>query len=109
MRRRLTRTYPKQVNATRLAYLDRYVANRIPNTEEGWKLQTAQEKDWTNERSGHLDPTPREGNELTRSNLQQIVDEPEFKTYRHQNRFFRIGINVDGTSNGNEGELPQVE
>jgi hypothetical protein len=71
-------------------------AKFIRNTEEGWKLQTAQEKNWTNERSGHLDPKPRERNELTRTALQQIFDEPEFKTYRYQNRSFRIGISVDG-------------
>jgi hypothetical protein len=81
-------------------------AKFIRNTEEGWKLQTAQEKNWTNERSGHLDPKPRERNELTRTALQQIFDEPEFKTYRYQNRSFRIGINVDRTSIGDEGELP---
>lgn len=81
-------------------------AKFIRNTEEGWKLQTAQEKNWTNERSGHLDPKPRERNELTRTALQQIFDEPEFKTYRYQNRSFRIGISVDGTSIGDEGELP---
>lgn len=81
-------------------------AKFIRNTEEGWKLQTAQEKNWTNERSGHLDPKPRERNELSRTALQQIFDEPEFKTYRYQNRSFRIGISVDGTSIGDEGELP---
>ncbi len=81
-------------------------AKFIRNTEEGWKLQTAQEKNWTNERSGHLGPKPRERNELTRTALQQIFDEPEFKTYRYQNRSFRIGIRVDGTSIGDEGELP---
>lgn len=81
-------------------------AKFIRNTEEGWKLQTAQEKNWTNERSGYLDPKPRERNELTRTALQQIFDEPDFKTYRFQNRSFRIGISVDGTSIGDEGELP---
>jgi hypothetical protein len=81
-------------------------AKFIRNTEEGWKLQTAQEKNWTNERSGHLDPKPREEKEITRAALQQVFDEPEFKTYRYQNRSFRIGINVDGTSIGDEGELP---
>ncbi len=81
-------------------------AKFIRNTEEGWKLQSAQEKNWTNERSGHLDPRPRERNELTRSALEQIFDEPEFKTYRYQNRSFRIAISVDGSSMGDEGELP---
>ncbi len=36
----------------------------IRNTEEGWKLQTAQEKTWDIERRGHLEPKPRERNEL---------------------------------------------
>lgn len=81
-------------------------AKFIRNTEEGWKLQTAQEKDWTNERGGHLDPKPRDRNELTRIALQQIFDEPEFKTYRYQNRSFRIGISVEGTGLAEEGDLP---
>ncbi|AFY60111.1 BREX system P-loop protein BrxC [Synechococcus sp. PCC 6312] len=80
-------------------------AKFIRNTEEGWKLQTAQEKNWTNERSGYLDPKPRERNELTRAALQQIFNEPDFKTYRYQNRSFRIGISIDGSSIGDEGEL----
>ena len=81
-------------------------AKFIRNTEEGWKLQSAQEKNWTNERSGHLDPKPRDRNDLSRTALQQIFDEPEFKTFRYQNRSFRIGISTDGTSIGDEGELP---
>jgi hypothetical protein len=81
-------------------------AKFIRNTEEGWKLQTAQEKNWTNERSGHLDPKPREEKELIRASLQQVFDEPEFKTYRYQNRSFRIGMNIDGNSIGDDGELP---
>jgi hypothetical protein len=81
-------------------------AQFIRNTEEGWKLQTAQEKNWETERRGHLEPKPRERNELVRTALQQIFDEPEFKTFRYQNRSFRIGISVEGTSIGDEGELP---
>src|ERR1700688_2811793 len=81
-------------------------AQFIRNTEEGWKLQTAQEKNWETERRGYLQPKPRERNELSRTALQQIFDEPEFKTFRYQNRSFRVGISVDGTSIGDEGELP---
>ncbi len=83
-----------------------YAAQFIRNTEEGWKLQTAQEKDWETERRGHLEPKPRERNELARTALQKIFDEPEFKTFRYQNRSFRIGISVDGTSVSDEGVLP---
>src|SRR5262249_54555144 len=66
-----------------------------------------QEKTWTNERGGHLEPKPRERNDLTRQALQEIFDEPEFKTYRYQNfRSFRIGIKVDGSPLGDDGDLP---
>jgi hypothetical protein len=81
-------------------------AQFIRNTEEGWKLQTAQEKNWETERRGFLEPKPRDRNELSRAALQQIFDEPEFKTFRYQNRSFRIGISVDGIGIGDEGELP---
>jgi hypothetical protein len=80
-------------------------AQFIRNTEEGWKLQTAQEKNWETERRGHLEPKPRDRNELARAALQQTFDEPEFKTFRFQNRSFRIGITVDGAGIGDEGEL----
>ncbi|WP_295408399.1 BREX system P-loop protein BrxC [uncultured Thiocystis sp.] len=83
-----------------------YRAQFIRNSEDGWKLQTAQEKNWETERRGHLEPKPRERNELVRTALQKIFDEPEFKTFRYQNRSFRIGINLDGASTGDDGELP---
>jgi hypothetical protein len=81
-------------------------AQFIRNTEEGWKLQTAQEKNWETERRGHLDPKQREKHDLIRAALQKNFDEPEFKTYRYQNRSFRIAINIDGTGISDEGELP---
>ena len=82
-----------------------HTAQFIRNTEEGWKLQSAQEKNWETERRAYLEPKPRERHELGRNALQQIFDEPEFKTFRYQNRSFRIGILVDGTSIGDEGDL----
>src|SRR5262249_55270713 len=82
-------------------------AQFIRSTEEGWKLQTAQEKSWETERRGHLDPKPREQNEIRKQVLEQIFDEAEFKTYRYQNyRTFRVGVSVDGTHLGDEGDLP---
>ena len=83
-----------------------HTAQFIRHTEEGWKLQTAQEKNWETERRGYLEPKPRERNELVRAALQHIFDEPAFKTFRYQNRSFRIGIRTDGANMGEEGELP---
>lgn len=80
-------------------------AQFIRNTEEGWKLQTAQEKNWDTERRGFLEPKPRERNELTRTALHKIFDEPEFKTYRYQNRTFQVGISIEGSEAGDKGDL----
>lgn len=77
----------------------------VRNTEEGWKLQTAQEKNWETERRGFA-ARPKDRNEITRETLKAIFEEPNLKTYRHKNlRTFRVGINVDGVAVG-DGEIP---
>ena len=82
-------------------------AQFIRSTEEGWKLQTAQEKNWDTERRGYLEPKPRERNEITRQVLRGIFGEATLKTYRYKDfRTFRVGINAEGTQLGDEGDLP---
>jgi hypothetical protein len=84
-----------------------HAAQFIRNTEDGWKLLTKKEKSWEDERRGHLDPKPREQNDIRKEILEQIFDEAEFKTYRYKNyRTFRVGISVDGARLGDEGDLP---
>jgi hypothetical protein len=81
-------------------------AQFIRNTEEGWKLQTAQEKNWETERRGNLEPKPRERNEITRQVLREAFGEPSLKTFRYKDlRTFRVGINVEGAQLGDEGDL----
>lgn len=80
-------------------------AQFIRNSEDGWKLQTAQEKNWETEKKAH-DPKPRDRNELTRNALRDVFGEPALRTYRHKDfRTFRLGISVDGTTVGNEGDI----
>ncbi|MBC7078703.1 MAG: BREX system P-loop protein BrxC, partial [Synergistales bacterium] len=80
-------------------------AQFIRNTEDGWKLQTAQEKNWETEKRAY-DPKPRDRNEIIRETLQKIFGEPALRTYNHRNcRTFRIGISVDGTAVGDEGDI----
>jgi len=82
-----------------------YDAQFIRNTEDGWKLQTAQEKNWETEKKA-LDPKPRDRNEIVRNALRSIFGEPALRTYRHKNyRTFRTGISVDGTTAGDEGDI----
>ena len=81
-------------------------AQFVRNTDEGWKLQTAQEKTWETERKGYMEPKPRERNEIIRNILKEIFGEPALKTYRHkEHRNFRIGVTVEGTTL-EDGDLP---
>ncbi len=82
-----------------------YNAQFIRNTEDGWKLQTAQEKNWETEKKA-IDPKPRDRNEIVRNALRAVFGEPMLRTYRYKDyRTFRIGIIVDGTSGGDEGDI----
>lgn len=82
-----------------------YDAQFIRNTEDGWKLQTAQEKNWETEKKS-LDPKPRDRNEIVRNALRSIFGEPALRTYRHKDyRTFRTGISVDGAAVGDEGDI----
>ncbi len=82
-----------------------YYAQFIRNTDDGWKLQTAQEKNWETEKRAY-DPKPRDRNEIIREALRNIFSEPTLRTYNYKNcRTFRIGISVDGTAVGDEGDI----
>lgn len=84
-----------------------HAAQFIRNTEDGWKLQTAQEKSWETERRSYLEPKPRDRNEITRQALRDIFGEAAFRTYRYKDyRSFRVGLRVEGAQIGDEGDLP---
>ena len=81
-------------------------AQFVRNTEEGWKLQTAQEKNWDTERRNNS-PRTRDRNEILREALRDIFTDPKLKTYRYHNlKSFRVGITVDGSQTGDEGQIP---
>ena len=72
-------------------------AKFVRETEEGWKLQTAQEKNWETERRS-LEPRPRDRNELLKSTLGDIFNEPVLKSYRFQKlKTFNIGLSFNGS------------
>jgi len=81
-------------------------AQFIRNTEEGWKLQTAQEKNWETERRS-FEPRPKDRNDILRETLRDIFGDPRLKTYRFRDvRNFPVGIGVDGIRVGEEGKVP---
>ena len=96
---------PAPVSEVRRALKKLYAAQFIRNTEEGWKLQTAQEKNWETERKAH-DPKPRDRNDIHRQALREIFGEPVLRTYRYKDyRTFRVGISVEGTVIADEGDI----
>jgi len=90
-------------------------AQFIRQTENGWKLQTAQEKSWTAERNAHS-PNPRERNDILEDRLRVIFAEPGLTRYRYGKRGhttsvrnFRVGVAWDGrTVTSGEAQVPLV-
>lgn len=96
---------PASVAQVETATKKLYDAQFVRDTEEGWKLQTAQEKNWETEKKA-FDPKPRDRNEIVRNALRAIFSEPAIRTYRYKDyRTFRTGISVDGTTVGDEGDI----
>lgn len=97
---------PAPVAQVQAAIKKLQAAQFIRNTDEGWKLQTAQEKNWETERKTHLDPKPRERNDISRQVLKEVFGEPSLKTYKCKDiRTFRIGVTHEGTQIGDDGDL----
>ena len=93
-----------EVNAA-LARLE--AAQFIRLTAEGYKLQTAQEKHWIEERNA-LDPKQKERNDLKREILEDLFKDPRLKTYRYRDlRTFQVGVTVDG-ARVSDGQVPLV-
>ena len=84
-------------------------AQFIRQTENGWKLQTAQEKSWTAERNAH-NPNPRERNDILQDRLRVIFAEPGQTRYRYRRlRNFRVGVAWDGRAvTSGEAQVPLV-
>lgn len=94
---------PAAVAAVEKSLQRLYDAKFIRNTEEGWKLQTAQEKSWETERRS-FSPRPRDRGEIIREALKEIFS--ALSTYRYLDlRSFTIGIKVDGNQI-DEGRVP---
>lgn len=89
-----------------LAWLVQYEYAR--ETEEGYKLQTEQEKSWSTERKAYS-PKPKERNEIERELLKDIFEIPALASYNFRNlRKLGVGITVDGAQVGNMKDIPLV-
>ncbi|RLC76211.1 MAG: BREX system P-loop protein BrxC [Chloroflexi bacterium] len=84
-------------------------ADFVRQTENGWKLQTAQEKSWTAERNAHS-PNRKQQNDILEDRLQRIFSEPGRARYRYSNRRnFRVGVTWNNrTITSGEAQVPLV-
>ncbi len=81
-------------------------AQFVRHTEEGWKLQTAQEKHWVTERSGFLQPKPRDRNEIRRESVAAIFDDPRMRAVQPPGlRTLKVGVSIDDMRLGDEGHV----
>jgi hypothetical protein len=82
-------------------------AQFVRETEEGWKLQTQQEKTWENEKRGFLALKRGDRNDLLRKALKQIFDSSKIRTYNYKNlRSFSLDLSMDGHAILSGGQLP---
>ncbi len=82
-------------------------AQFVRDTGEGYKLQTAQEKSWEQEKGRYKDLKPKERNEIKREILTEIFGETNLKKYQYRNlRTFNVGVTVDGIRISGEGQVP---
>jgi len=80
-------------------------AKFVRNTEDGWKLQTAQEKSWETERRG-LEPKPRDRREILNEAVAEIFNESGLKSYRFQKlKTFKVGVSCNGEKI-EDGQIP---
>ncbi len=84
-------------------------AQFIRQTEYGWKLQTAREKDWTAERNSYS-PKPREQHDLHEDQLRAIFSAAALTRYRYRNlRNFRVGVAWNGRAiTSGDAQVPLV-
>jgi hypothetical protein len=76
----------------------------IRQTEDGWKLLTDQEKNWTVERNS-ISPTPKERRDILEDMFRTIFSEPSLSRYTMEKRTFKLDIHWEGRSIA-QGEIP---
>jgi len=74
-------------------------AQFVRETDEGWKLQTAQEKNWEQEKRGYASVKQSERNEILRRFVKEIFEASKARQYNYKGlRQFSLSLNLDGQS-----------
>jgi len=81
-------------------------ADFIKQTDDGWKLQSAEEKDWGAERRRHLNPTPSDRITIHHEIIGDIVADTRLKNYQLKKKNFKVEYSVGETRIGDSGMIP---
>jgi len=84
-----------------------WTPKHLRDSEDGYKILTAQEKTWQSKKQG-IDVKPRQREELLGHLLERVFDEPALKTYRYENRNFPINATIRGAPNARGGIVVDV-
>lgn len=96
------------VDAVTNALTDLEKRQYVRHSEDGWKLQTAQEKAWETERRG-ISPTQRDLDLILQGALRDTFSDGSLRTINYNNlRTFRIGTSLEGKPLGEEGNITLV-
>ncbi len=86
---------PSAVVPVREALEELVAAEFVRRTPEGFKLQSATEKGWSQKRNA-VAPRPRDRNEILREVLREVFADAGIRPFRYRNlKSFRVGLSVD--------------
>jgi hypothetical protein len=85
-------------------------AQFVRETEDGWKLQTAQEKSWDQEKRGYAAPNRNDRAEILRNGVKEVFESAKAVRVNYRNlRSFDLGLTLDGqgvTTVGKAARIP---
>jgi hypothetical protein len=92
------------------AVLDRLKqAQFVRETEDGWKLQTAQEKSWEQEKRGYAAPNRNDRAEILRTAVKEVFESAKAVRVNYHNlRSFDLGLTLDGQSVTAAGKAARI-
>jgi len=82
-------------------------AEFVREADQGWKLQTAQEKNWEAEKEGYASVKRSERNEILRKAIQDVFSSENAGTVNYNGlRKFTLRLSLDGQAVATGGEIP---
>src|ERR1022692_735604 len=84
-------------------------AQFVRETEDGWKLQTAQEKNWEQEKRSYAAPNRNDRAEILRNAVKEVFESAKAAKINYRSlRSFDLSLNLDGQSITSAGKAARI-